>query len=323
MARKRSSPLAVEYLQGIHLVDSVLWFDAPRKADLCFLSHAHLDSPFGHEKVFTSEATAALAARYLDSHRTLVCPMLRSFALGGFDLSLHPSGHMLGASQLMVRRDQERLIYTGHFDLSHRRSCHQGRVLECEHLVIHAQHTGALPQRERQEAALVEWSAQELSHGRSPVLLCQAPGTAQELAALLTERELPHRHLRSLATQFKAYRSLEADAGRGSAYRGRAKQAQVIIAPHRAQDSRVLQGMEAPSLALVCGKAPRKMPAGAKSHFALSSHADAPALLRYARQSKARRITLLGPAAEALAEQLRAEGHKAWPLQVPKQLRLI
>ncbi|HUU01175.1 MAG TPA: hypothetical protein VM425_07050 [Myxococcota bacterium] len=60
MVMAGDSSLDVEYLQGIHLVDSILWLDAPRLADLCFVSHAQQKFAGPHRKILLSEKTAAL-----------------------------------------------------------------------------------------------------------------------------------------------------------------------------------------------------------------------------------------------------------------------
>ena len=75
----------VEYLQGIHLVDSILWLDALRRAELCFVSHAHLDPIDPHRKVLTTEATAQLIGRRLGDTQMLVTPYRRPFSLGELD----------------------------------------------------------------------------------------------------------------------------------------------------------------------------------------------------------------------------------------------
>ncbi len=319
---KSTTGLAVEYLQGLHLVDSILWLDAPRKADLCFISHAHLSTSLTHEKVFLSEATAVLAEGLIDPHRTLVSPMLRNFALGGLDLSLHPSGHMLGASQLLIRRDQERLAYTGHFDLNPRRLGEQGRILDCEHLLIHAQHAEDLPPRENEEKALTTWAKSQLAKKRQPVLLCQGLGTAQELAALLTEEGLSCAHLRALSPVFRTYRQLDSKQATSRAHRGGGKTDVVLLAPHHLAQSKPIARLTRASLAQVSGRRKAQKDPSIERHFFISSHADRKTVVRYAQNCRARRITLLGPAAEPLALRLRENGLRAWALRVPTQLQL-
>ena len=319
---RSTSHLAVEHLQGVHLVDSVLWLDAPRKADLCFISHAHLDTSLTHEKVFLSEATAVLAEGFLEAHRTLVSPMLRNFALGGLDLSLHPSGHMLGASQLLVRRGQDRLVYTGHFDLNPRRLGDQGRILDCEHLVIHAQHTRDLPPRESEEKALTTWAKDQLAKKRQPVLLCQGLGTAQELAALLAKEGLSCAHLSALSPAFRAYRQLGIKQNLSRVHRGGRKTGEVLLVPHHLAQGKSIAKLTTASRAHISGQRKTHKDSSVEKHFFISSHADAKTVMHYAQACRARRITLLGPAADPLAVRLREQGLRAWALRVPNQLQL-
>ena len=152
VAMSRSSSIDVEYNQGIHVLDSILWLDAPRQTDLCFISHAHIDPVGPHRKILTSEATAALIRRRIGRGKTLTSPFLRRFSLGELDLELHPAGHMLGAAQVRVTRDGSQLVYTGDFQLGRSRTAGQANVLDCDVLVMRA--TYGLPRHvfpDRQE----------------------------------------------------------------------------------------------------------------------------------------------------------------------------
>ncbi len=62
---------------------------------------------------------------------------------------------------------------------------------------------------------------------------------------------------------------------------------------------------------------------GVDAGFPLSDHADFPALLRYARATRARRVFTVHGHAEELATALRQEGIRAEPLREERQLELL
>jgi len=50
----------VEFENGIHIKDTGLWLDAKRKANFCFVSHAHYDHAVRHKEILATKETARL-----------------------------------------------------------------------------------------------------------------------------------------------------------------------------------------------------------------------------------------------------------------------
>jgi phosphoribosyl 1,2-cyclic phosphodiesterase len=48
----------IEYDNGIHIRGTDLWFDAKRKTNFCFVSHAHADHAIKHNAILTTKETA-------------------------------------------------------------------------------------------------------------------------------------------------------------------------------------------------------------------------------------------------------------------------
>ncbi|MBN2495839.1 MAG: hypothetical protein JXR96_14710 [Deltaproteobacteria bacterium] len=313
--------LQVEYLQGIHVVDTILWLDAPRRADLCYLSSARLSRPVPHGKVLVSEPTARLAARFLSDGQTLICPFGQRFSLGGLDLTPFPSGHLLGAGQLLVRRGQSSLAYTGRFDLRQGRAREAGRVLACDVLIAHAELDLDLPGQAEEEARLAAWLAEALSSRAQPILFCDPLGMAQELIQLCGQLQLRCRVHRSIYSFCKKYKELGFDLGAARLFSSGPSPGEVCIMPAHLADSQTLRRLERPRPALVDSRPATAKLAGLE-RFALSCDADRRGLQQYAEESGAGRIYLVGPAASRAAEALRRQGHRAWALLPPQQIDL-
>jgi putative mRNA 3-end processing factor len=331
---RRRPGLEVEYLQGLHVVDSVLWLDAPRRAELCFLSHAHLEpGPGLARKVLTSEGTARLMGGRLAAGTTLRSPFLRRFTFGGLELCLHPAGHLPGSAQLEVRRDGQRLVYPGHARLEPGRLAEQARVLECDLLVLPAELGGAqqrFPPRLESEPSLVEWALAELGRGRRPVLFVPPLGLAQEVGLLLHHAGLGLRASRAMRAAFRRLGALVPGLPEVRGPGGAPGPDEVCLCPLPARGPlaplAAPRGIPHPATALL-GEAALEPEAarrwGVERAFAFTDRLDRAGLERYARESGARRVVLVHGPAEALAHELRALGLPAEALNTPRQLDLF
>jgi hypothetical protein len=322
------SSLDVEYLQGIHVVDSILWLDAPRLADLCFVSHAQQKFTGPHRKILLSEKTAALLGD-LGKTRALISPFYRRFSIGGLDLELSPSGYMLGAAQLCVTRDNHRLVYTGDFLLDPSHTTESARVIETDALVMKATcigHEQTTPPRAEVEQEIVDWARRQLESNLRPVLFTMEAGQSQELVAILGEAGLGVRAHRTICALSKKYVSLGVQMTPPRRYTPNAGLGDVILYPWRLRRSRAIAKLERARTALVGGRAvieQAKIGSEVDVIFGLCEQADYRALVRYAQESGAGKIYLLGPGAGELAEEFRRMGMKAWTLRPPVQAELF
>src|SRR5580693_1722372 len=98
----------------MHLSDSVLWFDAPKRQALSFVSHAHGDHIARHDRVIATDATTRLMVKRLGAlPQALTCLYRPPFGVGPLRLGLFPAGHILGSAQILVIRNGRRIVYTG------------------------------------------------------------------------------------------------------------------------------------------------------------------------------------------------------------------
>jgi putative mRNA 3-end processing factor len=322
----RSSSIDVEYNQGIHLQDSILWLDAPRKTDLCFISHAHVDPAGPHKKILASEATVALLRRKIDRSRALTSPFFRRFSLGELDLELHPAGHMLGAAQVRITREGGRLVYTGDFQLEPSRTAGKAEILECDVLIMRATYglpRHVFPDRQEVEAEMVAWARRTLDSGGQPVVFATPLGKAPELAGVFSQHGLAVRVHKSIHQVCRIYRNLGVQLANVRCFRTAPVKGEVIIFPPHLRRSKAITRLKRVSSCVATGRTPDAQGQPPDAVFVLSGHADRPALLRYARESGAGKIRLTGPAAAPLAAELTTLGHDASVLQPSEQMGLF
>jgi putative mRNA 3-end processing factor len=326
VAMSGSIRIDVEYNQGIHLLDSILWLDAPRQTDLCFVSHAHIDPAGHHRKILATGATAALIHRRIGRGEYLTTPFHRRFSLGKLDLELHPAGHMLGSAQIRITRDGGTLVYTGDFQLGPTRTARTATVLECDVLVMRSTYGRphqVFPDREETEAKMVSWAKRTIQDGDQPVVFASARGKAQELASIFLAHDLRVRVHKSIYQVCRSYRALGMPLANIRCFRLSPKKAEVIIFPPHLRQSKTIAKLKRARTCVATGRALDETNDWADAAFIISGHADHPALLRYARESGAKRIRLTGPTAAPLAAELTAAGFDASPLQPSEQMGLF
>jgi len=322
----------MEYDDGVHLVGSVLWFDAPRERDLCFVSHARIGRFPPHRKVLCSQATARLAARPLERANLLVSPYGHSFSLGELTIELLPAGHMLGSAQARIEHGGQTVVYANDVLLSGTRTAEQAQVRPCDTLVVGCQYGDpaiTLPDREEVESGIVSWVEQTLEDGATPVLLTARVGKAQDLLQLLGEAGLRVRAHRQIMESAAVYRSYGHSFQNVRGFRGTPARDEAVVWPATLRGSTSIRRMRRPLRLAVCTGNAAVDPEGvvrrarADAAFPLTNHPDFAGLLRFVRATRARQVYLHRGRIAACAAALEARGIRAAPLGVPRQLALV
>lgn len=323
--------MAVELRRaGLHLSGTSLWFDARRKSELSFVSHAHSDHIARHERVIATAATLRFLQHRLGTVKgALAAPYNRPFELGALVLELLPAGHMLGSAQLrVVLPDGTRVVYTGDLNVAPSLTAEPAQVAECDILILestfgHPRYS--FPPRERTFDRVAEWCRAKLGAGITPVLFAYAMGKSQEVIKALSRRGLKmcaHGSIHEIC-------ALYSELGMPLSVRrfdGTLEQGEVLmVPPHLARSTSVTRLRRATAVLTgwaVDGPVTRKRH-GADEAFPISDHADHAALIRYAKATGATEVITHHGFAEELAEALRGEGLIARAAHRPLQLGLF
>ncbi len=309
---------------GVHVAGSVLWCDAGRARDLCFVSHAHVAARGAHGKVLATDRTLALLGKR--SATTLASPFGRRFSLGSLRLELFPSGHLPGAASLRVEVGGRTVVYGGDVNprpgLAEPMEVRDGDALVLESPL--APLDGELPPRAEAEAALCDAVGRALADGATPVVLAPALGAAQDALAILHRAGVPLRaHPRVLDGAFAWQR---AGITMPPVRRGMPSRGEALVWPLHLRASAQLGRLPRPRLIAATGLALDPL-AARKLDVAevvpLSDHADRPSLLAYVAHTGAREVWLTDGWCEPLARALAARGVRAAPLGPPRQMDLF
>jgi len=181
----------VEYRNGLHLEGTLLWFDARRTADLCFVSSAGAPPPRAHMKVLCTDKTARFLRKMQGAPPALVCPFRKPFALGSLTIELLPAGSVLGSASLRCDVGGHRVLYAGAANPRGTPTAEPARLERCDVLVLDTTWAAprfAFPDYEVVAQQLVREIDAALGAGQVPVVLLPPVGVAQDLLRLVGQR---------------------------------------------------------------------------------------------------------------------------------------
>jgi putative mRNA 3-end processing factor len=328
-----------EYHGGLHLKNTVLWFDAPSPQQLCFISNANVPGASGHQKVLATDRTVdtlrAMGAAHGRGRRAhepqaLVSPYGRPFSLGQLSLELFPSGFVLGSASLLVEHAGRSIVYAGNINPR----IPPGGLVErlearsCDILVLpcpFGRRRHVFPPFEQTATALERYVRDNLEREVTPVLLCAPLGEAQVVLHLLSEAGLPSRVHRRVFAASRVYQDAGCPVGEIRRFPG-TDTLEAVIWPLGLHESQALRKVGPVSRALVSGLAleediKRKM--GCEAAFAISCHADYPGYLEYVKACEPKQVVLTHGANREIKQDLEALGMKVSSVGPPQQMSLF
>lgn len=293
------------------------------------VTHAHGDHARpGNGRYLCAEPSVPLLRRHLGLDAEVQgLPYGERLRLGEVTVSFHPSGHVLGAAQLRVEGRSGVCVFSGDYKRAPDPTCAPFEVVPCDTFITEA--TFALPLYRWEEPAAVvreifAWWEANREAGRASVLFCYALGKAQRILAELmrfTDRAVfVHGAVEGLVEAYRAadvrmlptHRVVEAPKG---TFAG-----ELVLAPLTARGTVWMRRLGAFQAAFASGWMQLRGPRRQRNFdrgFALSDHADWPALLATLRETGARRVRVTHGHAEPLARYLREQGLYADALETP------
>jgi putative mRNA 3-end processing factor len=299
---------------GMVLSGTPLWFDARRKSELSFVSHAHTDHIARHERVIATAATVRLMEHRLGPIAApLPVPYRRGFELGKLWIELFPAGHVLGSAQIRVtREDGKRIVYTGDLSLDKGLTSEHAELLECDTLVLESTFGHPrfkFPSRQAAFDQVEHWAREKLGKGIHPIIYAYSLGKGQEAIKQLVTRGM------KVCAHPKVFEvsQLYTELGMPIEVRrfdGTLEDDEVGVFPPFGK-SPALKQIHPRATAVLTGWALESWGArryAADVAFPVSDHADYESLLKYAQASQATEVVTHHGLAEELAQRLRKEG---------------
>ncbi len=316
--------------QGLYCPAGDFFIDPPQPVARAVITHAHGDhARQGNAHYHVAAPGLALMRERLGEPASIQAHAFgEAFALGPVRVSLHPSGHMLGAAQIRLEHAGQVVVVSGDYKREPDPTCRPFEPVPCDVFVTES--TFGLPVYRWPPIAgvidqLLAWWDDCARRAVPAVLFCYALGKAQRVLAelgLRCNRQAwlhgallrPVELYREAGVSMLPTRALEEDT-RGSALGG-----ELVLAPPSAAASRWMRRFPTASTGFVSGwmqvRGNRRR-RGYDRGFVVSDHADWPSLLRTVADSRARRVYVTHGEGDALIRYLRESGHDARPLASP------
>ncbi len=318
----RPDDLVVTTAAGLHCPAGAFHVDPWGPADLAVVSHAHADHARpGCRQYLCAEAGVALLRHRLGPDATIRgLAYGERLALGSTTLSLHPAGHVLGSAQVRIEHAGRVWVVSGDYKRAADPTCAPFEVVPCD--VFLSEATFALPIYRWEDpgdvaAEIHAWW--QSNPDRPCVLFAYALGKAQRILAelgFLTDRPvLTHGAVEAFVRLYReAGVAMLPTEPMAEAPRKRDLAGALVLAPPSARATPWMRRFASAEVALASGwmrvRGPRRRQ-GYDRGFALSDHADWPALLRTIDETGARRVLLSHGHGEELARFLRDQGREA------------
>jgi putative mRNA 3-end processing factor len=298
------------------------------------LTHAHADhAPAGIGQAFCTRASVPLLAHRKVAQALEGLDYRAPVTLGGVRVSLHPSGHLLGAAQVRLEADGEVWVHSGDYKRAPDPTCAPFEPIACDVFITEAtfglpvfrwEPTGKVMQE------LLDWWMQNRAAGRASLLFCYALGKAQRILAelaRLTERTVfVHGAMEAVCQLYREAGVILAPTETVVESEKRDFAGELVLAPISARGTPWMRRFGDRHEALASGfmrvRGNRRRRAFDRG-FPLSDHADWPALLDTIAQVGARRIKVTHGYAQPLARFLREHGLEAEALELPAPTTLL
>jgi Cft2 family RNA processing exonuclease len=308
---------------GIFLPGLGLWLDSTEPCSATWISHAHSDHARGcHGRAIGTPATLRLYRMRLVLSENQTLPEMVPLAFGesldwnGAILTAYPASHILGAAQLLVEFQGERLVYTGDIKLRPPLAGDTTQLIPCQHLIIES--TFGLPlykllSREAAKQRIIDFAQECLAQGKTPAFTGYPLGRGQEIAHVLTQagfRAAVHGAIAKFIPVYEdyGYRFPGWEPYAANAIAGKAL---VAVPGHggllSARGGNIRQAYVSGWAALDNARAR----SGAEELIPYSDHADFDELLELVERSGAQHVDVVHGYTEPFAHILRARGISA------------
>ena len=325
-----------------------LWIDSMQTRDRCYVSHGHSDHAREHAVVLATPNTARICrARFARREQRAVQTSLleavkpprrpaqfdehrfnEPWSDGEHRLTLFSAGHVLGSSQILIEGEHGRFVYTGDFKLQESLTAEPPEVKQCDVVLMECTYGRpqyAFPPRDEVAGEMIAFARDALEAGAVPVFFAYSLGKAQEAIAVLGNAGLALTVHGAIDAMCSVYRECGVELPPYKRYDAHSFDAQsAVVWPPSGMLPKALRTKRVSTAILTGWSLDRSalFRYGADRGFALSDHADYPALLRYIELAQPKKV-LLNHGWRDFVYRLRAIGVNAEYLEEHAQLTLF
>ncbi len=302
---------------GLYCSVADVWIDPSKPVKRALITHAHMDHfTFGCDEYISTFETAIILKDRLGKEINIkTYDYNKEFKINGTKISFHPSGHILGSSQIKFNLAEEKWLITGDFKRQKDETCKEYEIVKTDFLI--SESTFGLPifkWDEPQNTAIdiTKW----VSHSpkKVSILFCYSLGKAQRLLNEISKTNFKnniHTH-RSIFKVNNCYKKSGIDIVKTNKFDQTKNIADLkgslLLLPPALHRSAFLKNLKDIQTGFASGwmsiRALRKR-SGYDKGFSISDHADWDAILNTIKESQAKNVFFHHGDSEALNRYLK------------------
>ena len=308
--------LITQNINGLYCESANTWIDPYKPVERAIITHAHSDHfTIGCREYICSIETGLLLRKRFGYNLNLkTIDYDKEFLINGINFSLHPSGHILGSSQIKIKAGSEIWLITSDFKRQKDKTCKSYEKLKTDFLICES--TFGLPIFNWEATnevvdSITKWVTQ--SEDSTSILFCYSLGKAQRLLSELDGQKFKNIYIhKSINNMNTIYRNLGIDLVETKIFDNNLEvnnlKNSLILLPPSLNNINFLKKFKRVQTSFASGwmsiRALKKR-SGFDKGFAISDHADWNGLIKTIRESKAKRVFLNHGDGESLANFLR------------------
>ena len=308
--------LVVQKNEGLYCVPANVWIDPFKPVEKAIITHAHSDH-FTHgcrEYTCSIETALLLRKRFGNNLNLKVIDYDKKFLINGINFSLHPSGHILGSSQIKIMAGSEIWLITGDLKRQKDKTCQSYEKLKTDFLICES--TFGLP--------IFHWDSTEKiindvtnwvnkSEDSTSVLFCYSLGKAQRLLSELNSKNFKNIYIhKSINKMNMIYQKLGIELTEAKIFDNELQinnfKNSLLLLPPSLNNKNFLKQFKNVKTSFASGwmsiRAFKKR-SGFDKGFPISDHADWNGLIKTIKESEAKTIFLNHGDGESLSNFLR------------------
>jgi putative mRNA 3-end processing factor len=314
--------------KGIRIVGSELYLDAKKKSPLSFVSHAHSDHVRRHDRIIATPATISLINQRHRKTNAVALEYHQPYQIDDFEIELIPSGHILGAAQILVQQDGFKLIYTGDFKPGKNQTADPLEVRQADILIMESTFGApefVFPREWETLERLTKFIDKCFQSGIVPVVMGYATGKSQEALKILGDLDYQVSIHSSIAQIVAVYEQHGVEFKNYQIYQGEDLRERVLLIPPHLARSHSVEKIWRTRKLILTGWAVQpgaKYRYNADEALVMSDHADFNQLIEFVHQVQPEKV-FITHGYDSFVYYLRKEGFKAGLLEETPQLSLF
>ncbi len=308
--------LITQTIKGLYCEPAKIWIDPNRPVEKAIITHAHADHFTNgcREYICSIETGLLLRKRFGNNINLKTIDYDKKFSINGIKFSLHPSGHILGSSQIKIIAGSETWLITGDLKRQKDKTCKSYEKVKTDFLICES--TFGLPifnweSTDKIIDDITKWVSQ--SEDSISILFCYSLGKAQRLLSELNSQKLTNIYVhKSINKMNLIYKRLGIEFAEAKIYDTNLEicnlNKSLLLLPPSLNNKNFLRKFKKVRTGFASGwmsiRALKKR-SGFDKGFTISDHADWNGLVKTIKESEAKRVFLYHGDGESLANFLR------------------